>query len=186
LLEEREGLVAKLAKADPEVAAATFAEHLDAFWSTGRPQALGMERTKIDSLHSVVSLSAKRSIAKTDRYFVLLGAEYYDAYPPTVMFVQPIEPDGWLEAKNRTVWYPTIKFPPQPPPWFLLHSAQQIEGYSQPRQLVCFSFTAEYYMTNHNPTETQKWVQGRHTVAATLNRLQEVLLPPLYQEPSGS
>lgn len=178
--------MAKLAKADPEVAAAIFARDLDAFWSTGRPQTLGMERTNIDSLHSVVRLTAKRVGGKTDRYFVLLGAEYYNAYPPTVMFVCPGDRDVWLEAKQETVWFPNIKFPPQPPPWFQLHPAYQIDGNPQPRQLVCFSFAAEYYMTNHSPTETQKWVQGRHTVAATLNRLQEVLLPPLYQEPSGS
>jgi hypothetical protein len=178
--------VPKLGKADPEVAAAVFAQHLNAFWSTGRPQALGMERIIIDSLRSVIGLTARRASGKTDRYFVLLGAEYYDAYPPTVMFVRPSDAGDWLEAKHGTVWYPLIKFPPQPPPWFQLHPAQQIEGYGQPRQLVCFSFTAEYYMTNHRPTETQTWVQGRHTVAATLNRLQEVLLPPLYQEPSGS
>lgn len=130
--------------------------------------------------------TARQASGKTDHYFVLLGADYYDAYPPTVMFVRPGDIGDWLEAKQGTVWYPTVKFPPQPAPWFQLHPAYQIEGYSQPRQLVCFSFTAEYYMTNHSPTETQKWVQGRHTVAATLNRLQEVLLPPLYQVPSGS
>lgn len=176
----------KLAKADPEVAAATFNQHLSAFWSTGRPQAFGMELINVDSLHFVIRLLAKQENGKTDRYFVLLGAEYYDSYPPTVMFVHPGDADDWLEAKLGTIWYPTIKFPPQPPPWFQLHPAYQIEGYSQPRQLVCFSFTAEYYMTNHNPTETQRWMQGRHTIAATLNRLQEVLSPPLYQGPSGS
>jgi hypothetical protein len=178
--------VAKLAKADPGVAAAIFAQHLDAFWSTGRPQSLGMERSSIDLLHSLIGLKAQRASGKTDRYFVLLGADYYDAYPPTVMFVRLGDAGDWLEAKHGTVWYPNVKFRTQPPPWFQLHPAYQIEGYSQPRQLACFSFAAEYYMTNHSPTETQKWVQGRHTVGATLNRLQEVLLPPLYQEPSGS
>lgn len=174
--------MAKLAKADPEVAAVTFAQHLDIFWSTGRPEASGMERTNIDSLHSVIGITAKQSSGKADRYFVLLGAEYYDAYPPTVMFVRPDDSGAWLEAKSGTIWYPTITFPL----WFGLHDTYRIEGFDQPRQLVCFSFTAEYYMTNHNPTETQRWVQGRHTVAATLNRLQEVLSFPLYQGPSGS
>ena len=182
MLEEPGAQLAKLAKADPEVAAATFAQHLDAYWSTGRPQALGMERIKEGSLHSVIGLTARRASGKTDPYFVLLGAEYYDAHPPTVMFVRPGGADDWPEAKAGTIWYPTIKFPA----WFRLHNSYQLEGQSQTRQLVCFSFTAEYYMTNHNPTDTQRWVQGRHTIAATLNRLQEVLLPPLYQEPSGA
>jgi len=53
------------------------------------------------------------------------------------------------------------------------------------RQLVCFTLGAEYYMTDHSPKETERWQQGRHTVAGTLFRLAEVLSPPYYKFPSG-
>jgi hypothetical protein len=45
--------------------------------------------------------------------------------------------------------------------------------------------TAEYYMSNHSPTDEQRWTQGRHTVAATLSRLAELLSPPNYGGPSA-
>ena len=177
--------MAQLPKTDPEVAAAMFRVHLDGFWATGRPQSLGMERTDIDPLHSMVGLLARRPGSSPDRYFVKLGAEYYDAYPPAVAFIKPLEDGKWVEASDKSRWLPGIKFPKDQPVWFGLHPSYLFSGESAPRQLVCFSFTAEYYMTNHNPKDTERWTQGRHTLAATLNRLHEILSERFYQGPSG-
>ena len=169
--------IAQLALADAEIAAATFKQHLDQLWASGRPARLGWERSEIDSLHVMAKLPAKRASGAIDYYYFRLGAEYYDAAPPTVKLVQP---DGHTYAPNGSRWFPLFASTPS---WFHLHAT-----YPWPAgagQLVCFSFAAEYYMTDHSPKETERWEQGRHTVAATLSRLAEVLSPPFYREPSA-
>jgi hypothetical protein len=180
-------VLAKPIKADPEIAAATFSQHLADFWETGRPEKLGMERIDVDSLHSAIAIPARRADGTIDIYYIMLGAEYYDAFPPTAIFVE--KPAGetiqeqWIEAKSGTRFFPTMT----PPPWFGLHEKLAMPGYyPEGRQLVCFTGTAEYYMVSHSPTEDTIWVQGRNTVARTLNRLHEVLQQPYYQRPSGS
>jgi hypothetical protein len=164
--------------ADPEIAAAVFTQHLADLWATGRPVRLGWERVAIDNLHVVVKLPAKRASGTVDPYYFRLGAEYYDAAPPTVAVVQPHD---WTIAPEPSRWFPRIE--PRPT-WFGLHSAYDWPDRTK-RQLVCFTFSAEYYMTDHSPKDTERWQQGRHTVAATLCRLAEVLLPPYYQHPSN-
>ncbi len=163
--------------ADPEIAALTFQRDLDTLWASRRPDRDGWRLMRLDPLRVVVTLPGIRTDGTVDDYFVKLGAEYYDAFPPTTVFV---DPDGWREVRSGTRWFPLITSPG----WFGLH-----DGYPFPdgtaRQLVCFTFTAEYYMVSHSPPETTVWRQGRHTVAATLARLAEVLRPPYYQGPSG-
>src|SRR5207248_8106281 len=126
-------------------------------------------RHDVDPLHTVVTLPATRPSGERDLYHFRLGADYYDAAPPTVSLV---EPDGVTHPPKGSRWFPVL----QPPGWFGLHA-----DYPWPdggkRQLVCFTLSAQYYMTDHSPTESQEWRQGRHTVAATLFRLAEVLSP---------
>jgi len=166
------------APADEEIASATFWWHLNQLWEGGRPTRLGWGRIDLDSLHVVVSIPAQRSTGEIDDYFIRLGAEYYDAAPPTVAIVQP---SGWTIASAPSRWFPVIKGPPS---WFGLHSAFPSWPDKSNRQLVCFSFAAEYYMTDHSPKDSERWQQGRHTVAATLFRIAEILFPPYYQKPS--
>lgn len=161
---------------DPEVASKTFRAHLDSYWQSRNLAAKGWVREELDSLHVVVTIPALRPDGNVDPYYVRLGAEYYDVNPPTVMFVQPV--DGWPRARAGTTWWPRMN----PPSWIRLHDNYRYPDNSF-NQLVCFSMTAEYYLTNHNPTENQQWKQGQRTVAATLSRLREVLRPPYYLEP---
>ena len=163
--------------ADPEIAAATFEDHLGALWASGRPEKLGWGLRRLDPLSAVVELPAKRADGTIEPYHVRLGAEYYDAFPPTAAFVDPASLE---DAAPGTRWLPSVNGLG----WFAIHPVYPFpDGAS--RQLVCFSFTAQYYMVDHSPPETAVWKQGRHTVAATLNRLAEVLLPPHYRGPSG-
>ena len=166
--------------ADKEIAAAIFKEHLDQLWASGRPQRLGWEQIAIvppDPVHAVIKLPAKRVSGEIDTYYVRLGAEYYDAAPPTVAFVQP---DTWMQAVEPSRWFPKIE---PKPSWFGLVAVHDFPG-GVKKQLVCFSFTAEYYMVEHSPTESQRWKQGRHTLSATLFRLAEVLAQPFYRGPT--
>jgi hypothetical protein len=167
-----------LARTDPEVAAATFKNHLDRLWGTGRPSRLGWIRNDVDALHTLVTLPAKRPTGEIDPYYFRLGAEYYDVAPPTVALVQP---DGVTHAPQISKWFPVLGSKPD---WFGLH-AQYPWPSGPPRQLVCFTLSAEYYMTDHSPKESEEWKQGQHTVAATLYRLAEILSPKYYRNPAA-
>ncbi len=164
---------------DPEIAALTFNRHIAELWKGGRPDALGWQLTKVGDLHAVVTMPAVRIDGSKEPYHVKLGGEYYDTYPPTTSFVCP---PNWEPAPGNSRWFPRID--PRPP-WFGLQAAH---GYPDgtTRQLVCFTFTAEYYMVDHSPPEHTIWRQGYHTLAATLNRLQEVLRAPYYQGSSDA
>lgn len=161
---------------DAEVAAATLQAHIEALWSTGRPERLGWRRWHLDPMHVVVEILARRGDGSTEPYLVKLGAKYYDAFPPTVEFVR----DDGTRARSGTRWFPIIS----DVAWFGLHDAYNFPDGSVD-QLVCFSVSAGYYFSNHRPEPQMKWAQGRHTVAATLNRLAEVLSHPFYKGPSG-
>lgn len=163
---------------DPEIASITFESHLNQMWDTGRPAAKGWERRTLDPMTTIVRMPARRACDTVDHYHVKLGAQYYDSAPPTVEFV---EPDTWTTAAHGSKWFPVIE---PKPPWFGLHHSYTYRDGTQ-RQLVCFSFNANYYMTKHSPKETELWQQGRHTVSATLSRLAEVLSPPWYRGPSS-
>ena len=172
-----------LPPSDPEVAARQFNTHLESYWLSRGCADWGWTRSMVDDLHTVITLPAIRADGGTDDYYIRLGADYYDTYPPTVLIVAPER--SWPRARAGTPWWPTVT----PSGWFALHdSYQYCNAQGQPifeGQLVCFSMTAEYYMSGHGPTEAQKWTPGRHTIAATLSRLREILSPPHYGGPSA-
>jgi hypothetical protein len=139
---------------------------------------LGWIRNDVDALHTLVTLPAKRPGGEIDPYYFRLGAEYYDAAPPTVALVQP---DGVTHAPEASKWFPVLGSKPD---WFGLHAKYPWPS-GPPRQLVCFTLSAEYYMTDHSPKESEEWKQGQHTVAATLYRLAEILSPKYYRSPAA-
>ena len=169
-------------KVDVEIAAAKFAQDLE--WLRGdRARQLGLRLTKHDRMDAVIRIPGIRAGAQEDDYYVCLGAEYYDKWPPTAAFVKP---ESWELAAPGTRWLPKIQC--QGINWFALHApySGNFNGriVSLP-QLLCFTFTAEYYMVPHSPPEESVWRQGYHTLAATLSRLAEVLRQPHYKGPSG-
>lgn len=167
-----------LALSDPQIAAATFRDHLQRLWESGRPAKLGWARKDVDELHSVVTLPAVRKTGDIDHYHFRLGAEYYDLSPPTVALVQP---DGFTHADGKSRWFPVLE---SLPPWFGLHEKFKWPN-GEEKQLVCFTLAAEYYMTDHSPKESEIWKKGEHTVAATLYRLAEILSPTHYRRSAG-
>ena len=167
---------------DPEIAAATFREHLDQFFAVGRGTQEYWSSVDLDSLHSVIQVPAIRASGEVDLYHVKLGAEYYDVWPPVVTFVAPTEDGEWEPARGGSKYWP--KQNNSPGFSFGLHPS-----YSYPdgmtRQLACFSHSFDYYISNHTPNEGERWRQGVHTVSATLTRLAQALSVPNYQGPSG-
>lgn len=176
--------------ADPEIAAAVFADHLGRVRPGAQARDHGWTFTTVDRLRTVVTMTASRADGTVDRYHVMLGAQFYDLHPPTVMFVNPVPgADSWREAAPTSRWLPVVGGLN----WFAVHPTYQYpplqiatELYAPPRQLVCCSMILEYYISNHNPTGGQRWQQGRHTLGATLARIQEALTLPYYQGPAGA
>ncbi|GLY38865.1 hypothetical protein Amsp01_048890 [Amycolatopsis sp. NBRC 101858] len=182
--------------ADPEVATAVFTQHVAEVSASAQAREHGWVFTPIDPLHVVVTLTATRPDGGHDTFHVKLGAEFYDAFPPTTSFVSPprgeapgVPPrNGWQEASPASQWMPTVTaqtgfavhhsytYPPE---------ASWPDMYRPPRQLVCCSMTFEYYISSHTPTDGQRWTSGRHTLAATLNRIQDALTDT-YLGPSGA
>ena len=166
-------MLARPTPVDGEVAAVTFKSHLDELWTSSLAADNGWGRFTLDPIHVIITMWAVRQDGLREHYFVQLGGEYYDQWPPTVCFV---EPQQWKPVGSASRWWPQIACPD----WFGLHLSHP--GIS--RQLVCFSFTAEYYMVDHTPILPAVWKPGVHTLAATLMRLQEILRFPHYQKPS--
>jgi hypothetical protein len=167
---------------DPEIAAATFATHLDDFFVHGRGRSAGWDRIRVDDLHVVVQIPGMRADGTVDPYFVMLGAEYYPVWPVSAAFVRRLDDGAWEKVTEGSGWWPRQQN--QPGFSFGLHAAYTYrDGAIGP--LICFSFTLEYYLTDHSPTEDERWDQRRHTVTATLSRLGDILRAPNYQEPSG-
>lgn len=173
----------QLPLADPEIAAATLEHHLDEYWGSGRPAQLGMERQRLDPLRWIVTIPATRPDGQTDPYHLKIDGRHYDLHPVDAHLVVPPH-DGddrspWPEAQPGTRWWPRFQ---EEPPALRLHPHYRYSD-GTTGQLICFSFTAAYYVTNHNPTPDARWQQGRHTVAATIARLHEALKQPYYLEP---
>jgi len=163
---------------DEEVAADKFKQDLE--WvSSQRAEQLGLCLVEQERMHAVIRIPGVRANGGKDDYYVRLGADFYDKWPPTAAFVKP---EGWVLATPGTRWLPRIQC--QGINWFALHVPYGNGNMVLP-QLLCFTFTAEYYMVSHAPPADSVWRQGYHTLAATLSRLAEVLKHPHYQGPSG-
>lgn len=165
-------------KVDEEVAAEKFKRHLEWLYSD-RAQQLSLHLMRQGRMYAVVRMPGVQANGQRDDYYVRLGADYYDKWPPTAVFVKP---ETWEIASSGTRWLPTIQC--QGINWFSLHAPHNSGNVNLP-QLLCFTFTAEYYMVPHSPPEDSVWRQGYHTLTATLSRLAEVLQQPHYREPSG-
>jgi len=173
------------APVDPEIAAAVFGDHV------ARAEASDLARdhrwvfTRLDPLHVVVRVQPADPTADGSHYFVKLGAEYYDQYPPTTAFVCPPQECGdrapWSPAPPKSRWLPVV----EALQWFAIHEAYQYNGGGS-GQLVCCSMTFEYYITGHAPASGQRWQQGRHTLVATLTRIQEALDRATYKGSAGA
>ncbi|WP_284762115.1 hypothetical protein [Arthrobacter sp. efr-133-R2A-63] len=167
--------------ADAEYAAMTFAAHLDSFWASGRPESWGWSYTKLDPLHACIHAAAVSPDGSVDDYCILLDARSYDELPPGVYFVSPADPRG-PKPQPGSPWLPSYT---NVPFGFAIHPSFSYPDGSAD-QLVCFSQSRDYYISNHTPFPGEKWQPGTHTLAATLSRLHEVLTPPCYLGRAGA
>jgi hypothetical protein len=161
--------------ADPEGAATKLREHLDALWETDRPGAEGWRRFPLDDLRWIVAMTARTPSGAARQYFVRLDGRRYDQWPPEVQFV---EPESWEPVAGGR-WWPSLD--PQAardrPPWFELDPDRRLHD-GERRPLVCFGYALGAYEADHSLDLDVFWIQGRHTVADTLDALAEMLAPP--------
>lgn len=179
------------ALADPEIAAAVFEAHLTAGMRGSLASRYGWSATRLSALSAVVTLTAVTTTGERHPYYVLLGADCYDLYPPQAAFVIPpgdaanASKPAWTPAREQSRWLPTVD-PAKLNSELQIHASYtyEVEGNLQ-RQLICSSMSFDYYITNHTPTDTQRWRQGRHTLVALLSRLSDALTGDSYLGPAG-
>jgi hypothetical protein len=94
-------MLARPTPVDCEIAAVLFKDHLDLLWANGIAEDNGWGRIPIDPIHSIVTMWASRPDGTKEHYFIRLGAEYYDRWPPTVKFVEPKE---WKPVDSACRW----------------------------------------------------------------------------------
>jgi hypothetical protein len=181
---------------DPEIAARLLNEHLDEFFATS-PRVTETDWCQHDdagaTLSRIVGIPAVRPDGTKDRYHLCVDASYYDTWPVRVTFVGRCGGcDGdpaagqvggpWMRARLGQLSYP--RFEGATPFEFALH-----DSYSYPAgregQLICFSYSFDYYLSGHNPNDGQKWRPGKDKVVATLSRLFVVLNSTAYLGASG-
>lgn len=174
---------------DPLVAAATAAAHLDDFFlNSPHVDAQWTRYQTGDPLQHVIGIPAGGG-SKTEiaAHFVRLGFTHYDTWPPLVTFVAQDHHGLWGRARLGTAEYPLFfnspgapSDPNRPAPFaFALHD-EYVFPDGRRAQLACFSYSLDYYTSNHAPTAEQRWRPGRDRLDATLNRLYRVLNSPAY------
>src|SRR4051812_5136400 len=98
----RSGVLPPPVKVDDEIAAEKFKRDLE--WLAGeRAAQLGLRLIKQERTHAVVQIPGVRADGLHDDYYIRLGADYYDKWPPTAAFVRP---DDWERAASGTRWLP--------------------------------------------------------------------------------
>jgi hypothetical protein len=127
----------------------------------------------LEPLTEIIGIPGRLADGRVDPYYLELAAHHYGPHPPRVRFV---EERTWAVAQPGSLWLPVLE---SPPGWFGLHPSYSLAD--GPGQLVCFSFSLDYYTTGHTPQPTEVWRQGQHTVAATISRLYEILGPQYYR-----
>lgn len=179
-------------RADPEVAAATFADHLDRALTSPVGVRSRWSATWVNPLEVVVHMPATRQDGTEDTYHLRLRAYWYDQWPPDAAFVVPPS-DGsteWRLPSDQSRWLPRIVNRPDGSFAFHTHYSFTDDAKRQYPdatldQLICCSMSFGYYISGHEPTPGQRWTQGRHTVAALLSRVQAMLHAPHYEGSAG-
>lgn len=179
-------------RSDPEIAAATFADHLDRALASPAGARWGWKLAAATPLEAVVGLTGVRADGRSDQYYLRLRADWYDQWPPHAVFVRPDRDgsSGWLLPGEQSRWMPRItNFADSSFAFHVSYPFGEEAKRDFPEetrgQLICCSMSFGYYISGHGPAEGQRWKQGQHTASALLARVQLALLPPHYEGTAG-
>jgi hypothetical protein len=120
--------------------------------------------------------------SRLEDYHLKLDMSYYKSWPPSVMFVNP-GTMNFDKAKDMK-WFPKLAAA-APGTGMGLHAEHGLQDGTK-RQLICNSMVLEYYLSNHNPSDQERWDSNRHNFGTTLNTIQLILRKPYYGGPSES
>jgi len=127
--------------------------------------------TRLNAVTLVVPVHA--GLDGADDFFLRLGFEYYGEWPPTACFVNPVTlsfaPDGDL------YWLPVMIGDPG----FAVHAKHAYEN--QTNQLICCSFTADFYLILHSVQPEHIWDCKRYNFGATIHRVERALRSEFYK-----
>lgn len=130
-----------------------------------------------DSLRLCVDMwSVDDQYVQLDDFHIVMDLSYYRNWPPGVTFVNP--ETSTFESNSDAKWLPQIKSRPTGTD-IDYHQSYKLNS-GETKQMVCNSMCLEYYQSNHNPTQEEKWDPDRHTLFATLHLLQTMLTRPYY------
>ena len=166
-------------KNNPEIARRQFEEDIELVLKHPYAEYFDWKiEYNVEELHANVGLWAfDESHNKLDDFHIVMNFEYYRTNPPGVMFVNPETRKFDKSVDLR--WLPALA---SHPPGLNIAFHPSYDGYPDgiSRQLVCNSTVLEYYISNHSPTEDERWDPTRHNLFATLSTLQMTLKKPYY------
>jgi hypothetical protein len=125
-----------------------------------------------DTLTLLVPLFAATS---ADFYLLRLNFVCYPDWPPSAQFVNPqsLRYDGVVDKK----WLPKIEGTNE----IAIHPEYDNGG--KKIQLICCSYTLEFYEVRHGVEERHLWDSKVHTFNATLGAIRRCLVSAFYKGP---
>lgn len=129
---------------------------------------------RISELVVHVGLQASGADGTTDDFLLRLGFTHYDDWPPSAQFVNPKTRVFVLGEDNQHV--PRIEGANE----LAVHLAYQRPARGTV-QLICCSFTLEFYEVQHAVKPQHLWQPGTHTLWSTLNAIRHHLRQPFYK-----
>jgi hypothetical protein len=161
----------KRPEADPHRGSAAFDGHLPRVLNGRTLEQLGWRRP--NPLTLLVPTTARPLESHTDDFMLRLGFEYYPEWPPTASFVNPAT--FGFDPTQDLYWLPQVVGDSG----FAIHATYDNHHYRG--QLVCCSFTAEFYLSIHGVQSEHVWNADRYTFGATIHRVERALRSTYYQ-----
>lgn len=155
--------------ADPHGGRAKFEAHLPRVLGTSTLEGLGWRKPNLLTLLVPVFGGPHQA----DEYLLRLGFEFYSEWPPTATFVNP--KTLRFDADRDLYWLPRI----EGDPGLAVHAKYQATGSTS--QLICCSFTAQFYQVLHSVQPEHVWNAEHFTFGATIHRIQRALQSAYYR-----
>jgi hypothetical protein len=122
-----------------------------------------------DDLTLLVPLFGTTANGRKDAYLLRLYFDHYPAWPPSALFVNPLT----LEFKHPddSRWVPKADGHQE----IAFHT-----NYNNQGQVICCSFTLEFYKVNHSVKEELVWQEAKHKFTSTIAAIKRGLVAPYY------
>ena len=124
-----------------------------------------------DPLTLLVPLFGTRKDEGKDAYLLRVGFDYYPAWPPSALFVNPMTLG--YKLPDDIPWVPATTDPRNEIAFHTNYAGSH-------GQVVCCSLTLEFYKVNHSVKEEHAWNSEKQKFLATIAAIKRALAQPLY------